>query len=227
MDLMRAVSYPTRDPQWFMKLLIGVIVSFIPILNALLTYGYGLRAVKMVMNGDDERLPEWDDWGGDIWRGLMVWFGWMIYYLPIMPFVCCMALVGSATTDSNTGDMNAIGFAATCCLYTVVILYSLVVAPILVAASVRYAQTENFNEAFLNFGFRFREVRNHLSATLILMVMVLATTILSAILFGLTIWICGLGLLVAFATNLVIAHLVGQYGLIINDGDYKVKNSYI
>jgi hypothetical protein len=224
MNFERALTYPLRGSDWFLKLLIGALLNLIPVVGSILTYGYSLRATRRVMQGDDESLPAWDDWGGDFVRGFLLFVGWFIYYLPAMPLFCCLVLVSAATTNDN-GEMNAGGTLMTLCLYGLILAYSLVTLPFLAAAAARYAQSDQFGEAFLNFGQRFQEVRNNAMPTFFLMMYGILTIIIIGVITGLTFWICGLGLLVAFAGNLILAHFLAQYGLTLAGDHYKVKNS--
>src|SRR5688500_10790942 len=81
MDIGRAFNYPMRDPNWLMKLLIGLVVSIVPFVNFMML-GYQLRATRMVLEGIEDRLPEWDEWGDDFMRGLYSIVGNIIYFLP-------------------------------------------------------------------------------------------------------------------------------------------------
>lgn len=82
-------TYPFEDPRWKNKFLIGILITLacliIPVLPALILYGYLYQIMHRILVGDGElHLPEWDDWGKlfkDGWRLFCVYF---IYTLPMM-----------------------------------------------------------------------------------------------------------------------------------------------
>ena len=83
----QALTYPFQDEKWQSKLLIGLLVLilgvFIPIVPALVLYGYLYQIMERVLVGDGElHLPDWNDWGqhlGEGWRLFCVYF---LYLLP-------------------------------------------------------------------------------------------------------------------------------------------------
>jgi len=63
MDVGKAFGYVFEDKNWLIKLLIGGILLFIPVVN-FIPIGYALTALRNVAEGKESPLPEWDDWGG-------------------------------------------------------------------------------------------------------------------------------------------------------------------
>lgn len=73
-----------RQPNLGRKLLIGGVLSFIPIVN-LFAFGYLYRFVTQLRRTGQLRLPEWTDWAGLFSDGLkfgVVWLGYWV--LPIV-----------------------------------------------------------------------------------------------------------------------------------------------
>lgn len=66
-----AFQHPFRDPRAVRKLLLGAVLNTLPIVN-LLTLGYTLRLLEAVLGGEEERLPEWTDFGDLLVRGIKV-----------------------------------------------------------------------------------------------------------------------------------------------------------
>ena len=67
-NLKKIFTYPFEDENWQKKLAIAgglMLASFIiPILPFLALYGYMMKIIKNVVEGDGQpSLPEWDDWG--------------------------------------------------------------------------------------------------------------------------------------------------------------------
>lgn len=208
MDFGKTINYPFRDEKWVTKILIGTFVSLIPIVN-FITYGYMLRIVKQVIQGDDESMPEWDDWGGDFIKGLLAWLASMLYFLPMILMICCFAILSALTTNDN-GEGLGVLFAL--CLVPLSLGYSLLVSPLLAVAYVRYAESNNFASAFLDFGGLFKDVTSQLTKTITFILFLLVIQAVVGAVVGFTIWLCGLGLLVAWVGNVMTAHLAGQYG---------------
>ncbi len=83
MDLAAFIKFPLSDKDWVKKIIIGCVVSLVPVLN-LLTLGYFLNCLQLGMQGRAQ-LPEWDNWGELFKDGLFVLLI-IIFYLAI-PFV--------------------------------------------------------------------------------------------------------------------------------------------
>lgn len=203
MDLGRAFNYPFKDSGWIVKLLIGAILSIVTL--GIIPLGYQVRVIREVMRGDDSKMPEWDDFGGDLVRGIMVIIGYLVYYFPIILLYCCVAIVGAGSED--------LGNVLSCLIFPVVILYVLVAALVAIPAMIHYAATDDFSGSFLNFGARFSDATTNLGNLVMLIIYILIVQFAMGIVGGITIWLCGLGLLAYFAGNIVMTgHLMGQYG---------------
>ena len=69
MNLGRGLRFPLDDPQWLPKVLIGTLVSLVPILNVA-GVGYMLDVTRNVVAGRETPLPEWDNFGDKFVRRL-------------------------------------------------------------------------------------------------------------------------------------------------------------
>jgi len=83
MDIGRAFSFIFKDPSWFKKILILALLFLVPIIGWLMVGGYTLRLLKNVIDGVDQPLPEWDDWGGDLAGGFKAFLVGLIWGIPI------------------------------------------------------------------------------------------------------------------------------------------------
>lgn len=214
MDLGRSLGYPMRDPNWVIKLIIGTVIAMIPILN-FIAGGYMLRALRQVMQGDDNSLPEWDDFGGDFMRGLVGLLGSLIYFFPLLIFTCCLSVFSGLVGDENGAFAS---FVSLCIITPGSLIYSIVVGPMLALAYIAYAETEDFSAAFMNFGARFREVRDNLGTVGMYILYYLIIQIALGLVVGVTIWLCGLGLVFAWWSYLSITHLTAKFGQEIRRG---------
>jgi len=70
MEITKSIGFPTNDNDWVKKCLIGGILLIIPILNFVCT-GYYLKVIKGSIEGKNN-MPEWDDWGDLLIKGIMI-----------------------------------------------------------------------------------------------------------------------------------------------------------
>lgn len=68
MDFHEHLLFPFRDADWVRKLLLGCVVTLIPIVN-ILTLGYFIACLNMGLKGR-QVLPEWQDWSRLLQDGL-------------------------------------------------------------------------------------------------------------------------------------------------------------
>ena len=68
------------QPKLGLKLLIGSVLSFVPVAN-LFVFGYLYRFAAQVRRSGQLGLPEWDDWAGLFSDGLKFAVAWLGYWL--------------------------------------------------------------------------------------------------------------------------------------------------
>ena len=125
LDIGRSFTYMFEDESWIMKIVIGGILSIIPIVN-FMVFGYVLEALKRAADDMDVPLPEWDDFGGMFMKGLMVFVIGLVYSIPAIVVWCCSFGLLPLMGDSDTLG-TLVGLASTCgsCL---VFIWAIVVA---------------------------------------------------------------------------------------------------
>jgi hypothetical protein len=78
--------FPFGGEKWQSRFFVGVgllLLGFlIPFLPSILVYGYALRVMRQVLEGDELHLPPWDDWGRLVKDGLRGLVISLIYFLP-------------------------------------------------------------------------------------------------------------------------------------------------
>lgn len=203
MDLAKAFGFVFEDEQWLKKLLIGGVVSLVPILN-LAAVGYMLRTLRNVAAGEERPLPEWDDLGGDWVKGLVATVAGFVYALPILVLMVPL-MVLAALADQNGGEAG--GTLAVMGVWCVVLPFSLLLSAWIPAATARYAVDGDF-AAFFRFGEIWGLIRRNLGNYLIaLLVYMVVASIASTV--GIIACVIGVAF-TSFWSMLLLAHLLGQ-----------------
>lgn len=204
LDIGRSFTYMFEDESWIMKIVIGGIVSLIPVVD-LMALGYMLETLKRSADGMDTPLPEWDDFGGKFMKGLMAFVIALVYAIPLVVVACCtlglLPLV--ADNEALTGTVAAF---SSFCVPCVSFIWLLLMALVVPAAWIRYAMTGEFMSAF-----QLGEIFSYISANL-------ANYIVAIILAGVASSIASLGTIACFVgvffmgfwASLVMGHLFGQ-----------------
>jgi hypothetical protein len=90
MDIKEIFTYPTKDKEWPVKMIIGIALSILPIVNFFCS-GYAYRIFKAGLNRQPIEMHEWDNWGDIFMQGLIIFVLRFIYFL--IP----LALMGTGT----------------------------------------------------------------------------------------------------------------------------------
>jgi hypothetical protein len=201
-NVMDAILFPFEDRDWITKLAIALVLIFIPVIGWLILLGYGVRVVRYVLT-DEEGLPEFDDWEGDLARGLAMAIGTIIYHLPSW-------IVSGIFT--RLGE----GFCVFQCVGGLFeFAYSLVVTPLLMSAVARYSLREDL-DAFLDFRGRWDDLTRHVDQAIILWLNMFVLLIILAFALPIGLVMCVVpGLLVIAGMFFVMGHLTAQWGEVI------------
>lgn len=219
MDIGKAFSFFTEDERWLEKIGIGVGVVLISgILTAgiagyLIIPGYCLRLMKNVRDGNPTPLPDWDQWGDDLVRGLklaVVTFGWGLpIVLVAIPLVFGIGL-------ANMGDSaEAIGVMILLCGICLTMLYALLMQIAAPGYTIAFAKDEEIRSG-LRLSAVLQWTRTNLTQVLVVTIVYLAGSFvigLGALIVGPLACIVGLVLTIPFAlfySMLVQYHMFGQ-----------------
>ena len=207
MDIGRSFTYMFEDQDWIKKILIGGVVSLIPIVQ-LATLGYFIEALRNTAEGRELPLPEWDDFGGKFMKGLMAFIAVFLYLLPII-FVMGVIL-GVATVIAGSLDSDAAETVATICPLIgncLVFVYGILVMLILPAAVIQYALTEQFG-AFFRFGDMMALIKANVGGYIIALLVAMVAGLIAQIVGSIA---CGIGILFTLMwAYLVSANLFGN-----------------
>lgn len=151
MDIGKAFSYPFEDDEWLTKLLLGALVSAIPILNFAWT-GYSIDIMRNVIDGISLPLPDWSDFGDKFVKGFFIWAAGFIYTLPAL-LIACLPLglliipatsETSSTTEALASVFTGIGILFLCLLT----IYLLAFSFFFPAAYINFARKGTFGSCF-------------------------------------------------------------------------------
>jgi hypothetical protein len=208
MDIGKAFSFVFEDPKWITKMLIGGLVSLVPILN-FAVFGYLLKTAENVAKDHPQPLPEWGEFGDHFMRGLHAFVISIVYAIPIIVIYVLMITVsfaGAAAADSSEGAGAMAGFAALC-LMPILIIVAIVTGFAVYAAFARYIANNNSLSAALQFGPVLASLRSNFTTWLVLYLV----AILASFVGGLGAIACGVGLLLTIPYSYAVsAHALGQ-----------------
>jgi hypothetical protein len=227
MDVGLSFRYVFDDEEWLSKLLLGLIVSIIPIVN-LAWAGYLVQLVRNVSDDLAEPLPDWSDFGDKFVKGLVIFVVGIIYALPVLFLLLILVLGGVITGISMNSELQnlAIGTltGVSILVLCLVALYILGFSFFFPAVTIHYSRQNTFGSCF-EVGKIIKLVTQNLGVYLVVwlvtLVILFALSFLSGIgtlLFAIPCIGVILGFLffgfLAVWPNTVIAHLFGQVGAI-------------
>jgi len=155
------LAFPFRSPRWGSKLLIAALLSiaglFTFFITSLFLNGYFVRLMRQVIQeGDQPRLPEWDDWGKLFVDGLKITVAGLIFSLPIFIvfgigyasyFVPLM--LGTASRSEETMlTLMMLGMGSGWCLFGIGMLLTLLWAFLIPPALAQLVKEDSFAGAF-------------------------------------------------------------------------------
>lgn len=85
LDIDTALRFVFRDPKWVQKALVGGFL-YLTLIGLVPVMGWALEIQRRAIRGENEPLPEWDDFGKYIVDGLKLWLVEVVYFLPVYAF---------------------------------------------------------------------------------------------------------------------------------------------
>ncbi len=227
MQIGRALTYPFEDRRWLSKVLIGLAISLVPILNLAFS-GYMIEIVRRMSRQESEILPEWENVEKRFIDGLLVTLASLIYSLPLI--LCCVLVLApllpqllSDSLDRNTVDtLTGIGMIALLCAAGAALLYVIALSFVHPAIVLRYARYGNFGACF-QLGEIWRTISKDFGEYTKLWLSVIGVGLVAGIVIaiagGILSIIPCIGTLLVYVgslfagvyINLVYAHLIGQF----------------
>ncbi len=227
MRIGKALTYVFDDARWVSKVLIGLAISLVPILN-LAFNGYIIEIVRRMSRQESEILPEWENLERRFIDGLLLTLAYLLYSLPLI--LCCALLIVpilpqlfSDSLDQELVDtLTGIGMITLVCAGGVAFLYVIALSLWYPALILRYARYGNFGACF-QIGEIWKTIAQDFGSYITLWLTIigvgLAAGIVIAIAGGILSFIPCLGQLLVYLLsifagvyiNLVFAHLFGQF----------------
>ena len=210
MDIGRSFTYVLEDDQWWKKVLLGGLLSLIPIVGQLYADGYVLEVFSNVIGGRETPLPEaLENLGSRIVKGLLASAIMLIYALPLLIVLVCPAvgipLASSASADPDTAGVIA-SIAGTCfgCISAI---YGVLMGLVQPFAWGKYAESGQFGDAF-KLSTIWTMVKANIGQTLLTLLVIALVSIVAG---SVGSAVCGIGVaFTGFYAQLVIAFLTGK-----------------
>ena len=213
MDIGKSFTYIMEDPNWIMKILIGGLVSLVPIVN-FAALGYMVTVLKNVADGQPQPLPEWGNFGEYFMKGLYVLVGALVYIAPILILYCCMMVIpivlggaGSAAGRDTGSALAGVGSIISMCLGCLMFLFALAMAVMFPAALTRYAVTNTLS-VFWDFRGNFDLISKNLGNYIMEILIVWVAGFVAS--FGIILCVIGV-IFTSFWSQLVGAHVYAQF----------------
>jgi len=205
MDFGKAFTYPFEDKEWVTKIVIGGILSLVPLVN-LIVIGYALKALKNVADGVEQPLPKWDDFGDYFVKGLMVVLGSVVWALPLIILGMMIAMFSAVTGYDTSAEQVSPFWVCIWGLSCLSGLYGLFIGIVLPAAYTKYAVSNDFGVFF-----RFGEIFPYIGANLGNYIIAVLLAWVAQFVAGFGVFLCIVGVIFTqFWATLVGSHLLGQ-----------------
>jgi hypothetical protein len=157
MDYGKIIKFPMEDKDWIMKIIIGGVLSIIPIVN-FISSGYQLKVMKNAIN-KTPGMPEWKGFMDLFVKGLIIFVIALLFM--IVPLIIFGAIAGFSAISVIMGDLTNpynIVLAILPALFIGGILF-LIIGFVLPMAIAMYAKSDNFSDAF-----KFSEILNRIKS---------------------------------------------------------------
>lgn len=224
MDIAKAFTFFTEDPDWMSKLAIGALIVLIsPFLLGIpfiLLVGYQLAQTRLVMQGENNRLPRWDNLGTLFMDGLNVSIALLVYSSPALLLFCLgfgaffiPVTASTGSSDEVVGALAGISVGIWFLMLCLVLLVSLAVAFVTPALNIQYVRNGTLGSLF-RFGEVVQITRDNLGDIVLAGLALLVANIVLQLVIGVSsITICGpliLGLVGPIWFLAGTGHLYGQ-----------------
>lgn len=106
-DIGRAFTFPFRDPQWFVKFLIGCLMCILAVVGIgfLILAGYFIQITQRAIRNEERVLPDWDGIGQKLVLGIKIVIVYLVYLLPVILLMIPLFPLAILTDRPEAGDI--------------------------------------------------------------------------------------------------------------------------
>lgn len=189
MDFMQSIRYPFDDEEWITKILIGMLISLVPILN-FAAFGYVVQIIRNVARGEDRPLPRWDNLGDLFMKGLLFAIAAFVYvgipYLIGMVIMMPLGLLPILAGESQdaAAALSAAGSLGMVCIGLIILVVVLVAGFILLAGLLRFSTGRQELGELFQFGENWRLLRENLGTLVMAYIYVLVAGLVLGFVLG-------------------------------------------
>ncbi len=224
MDIGRALTYFSEDERWVEKTAIGaglllistlLSIALIGVLGYFILFGYLVRLLQNVRDEVQPVLPEWDQWGDDLVRGVKLACVYLVWALPLILVSVPLFIIGiviSERASYGDSDLGAPFILCSICLQFLIGLAYIVFQP---GFTIAFARNEVIGD-----GLQVSEIwewtRDNIGNVVIVAILtVIASLIIMTVGSIVGLILCVIGVVVTLPLSLLIvsyfqSHLYGQ-----------------
>ncbi len=106
-DIGRAFTFPFKDPQWFVKFLIGCLMCILAVfgIGFFILAGYFIQITQRAMRNEERVLPDWDGIGQKLVLGIKIVIVYLVYLLPVILLMIPLFPLAILTDRPEAGDI--------------------------------------------------------------------------------------------------------------------------
>lgn len=208
MNLARAFGFVFDDSDWWQVIVVVGLLQLVPIVGLIVALGCTLYTARAVASGSDRPLPRLNQLGVIFSEGLYGALIAIVYYLPILVFMCLVLCLSVAVATASGGSDSLMGTLAGLglCLNLLIVLLAIVLQILFIVGSGRYVQTGSVGAA-LQLGEVIALLRRHPAEWLVLWLLSIVCGLIAGL--GAIVLFIGVLFTTAYVT-FVFGHLLGQ-----------------
>ncbi len=155
MDIGRALTYFSEDERWVEKTAIGtglllisslLLVALIGVLGYFILFGYLVRLLQNVRDDVHPVLPEWDQWGDDLVRGVKLVCVYLVWAVPILFIIVPLMIIGFIIDNSPAFRSDDFGVLVVLCASCLMFLIGILYAVMQPGFTIAFARNEKISE---------------------------------------------------------------------------------